>query len=243
MKKIIVFILAFAVASFAAPSDKVAAYLHYSGDVSYKAQKYEEALQNYKNATVIWRELAKTNPVAFNKYLAITLCSTGSVYLNTQKYTEALQSYEEALGIWRELARTERIDYKTELGAWRVLLKADPSAFFNSFVATTLDNIGNSYSKMQKYEDALLNYKSALVVWHQLDKANPNVFNGHIAATMRNIGILYENGKQYKDALQYYKDSLKIFEQLPKIFEHLPNHNYDNQIKELRERIGSLEGQ
>jgi outer membrane protein TolC len=56
----------------------------------------------------IRRQLAKTDPAAYQPGVALTLNNLARLYYSTQRMKEAETAYQEALDIRRQLAKTNR---------------------------------------------------------------------------------------------------------------------------------------
>ena len=80
--------------------------------------------------------------------LSVVFGTTGSVFQSAGRYDKALENLTIALNIQEELAKIE--------------------PFFNTWVATTLNNLGNLLSNMGKLEDAKEKYEGALEKYEAL---------------------------------------------------------------------------
>ncbi|MFC2145752.1 tetratricopeptide repeat protein [Acidobacteriota bacterium] len=107
-------------------------------------------------------------------------------YLSQQnQHHKSLSMYEKAL----PLARTER--QKAEI--------------FN--------NIGNLYSAINNFNDALYSYKKALEIYRNLSQKNlPYIL--YVAKILNNLALLYAKTNRFDDALCSYKEALEIYNKL-----------------------------
>src|SRR5271168_2024752 len=100
------------------------------------------------------RDLAKTNPDAYQPYVAAALNDLANLYKETQRIKEAKNDFKEALGIYRDLAI------------------ANPEAY-TFYVAATLNNLANLFKNTQHMKEAENDYGEALGIYRDLTKANP----------------------------------------------------------------------
>ena len=97
-------------------------------------------------------------------------------------FDEALNLHTSALNIQEELA------------------KIDP--FFNTWVATTLNNLGTLLKNMGRPEDAKTRYERALKMREELLATDPqsSVYQSWVAGTLNNLGALLKNMGSTKGA-------------------------------------------
>ena len=207
-----------------------------AGDDNVNVQKYPEAIDNYKSALKIKvgdktasdklsnaeQLLAKLNAdkakqeIEFNRLLA-----AGDNNVAGQKYPEAIDNYKSALKIKiGDKTASDKLSNAEQLLAKLNADKAKQKIEFNRLLAAGDDNVN-----VQKYPEAIDNYKSALKIKigdktaldklsnaEQLlaklnaDKAKQEIeFNRLLAAGDANVA-----GQKYPEAIDNYKSALKI---------------------------------
>ena len=159
--------------------------------------QFKEAEKCYQEALEILRKLAKENPEAYDRDVAIACNNLGALYSDTNRRKKAEEYYQEALKIFRKLAKEYLETYE-------------------GYVAMTCDNLGNLYSDTNQSKEAEEHYQEALEIRCRLAKKNPEVYEGDVATTCNNLGNLYSNINQRKEAEEYYQEALKIRRRLAK---------------------------
>ena len=129
----------------------------------------KEAEAAYQEALDISRQLAKTNPAAYQPDVAMTLNNLGVLYYTTQRLKEAEAAFQEALDSYRQLAKT------------------NPAAY-QPYVAATLNNLANLYSDTQRLKEAEAAHQEALDIRRQLAKTNPAAYQPDVAQTLSQPG-------------------------------------------------------
>lgn len=119
--------------------------------------------------------------------------------------------------LYHALMRFESAEehYKEVLEIYRNLAKRNPDAF-NSYLAGTLNNLGNLHGDLRNFELAELDYKEALEIYRTLAKRSPDIFNSYLAGTLNNLAALYGNLMNLELAEQHYKEALEIYRELTK---------------------------
>ncbi len=82
----------------------MATTLNNLGNLYGDTQRLKESEQAFQEALQIRRELAKSNPTAYQPYVAQTLNNLGILYITTGRPKESAVVLEEALHIFQELA-------------------------------------------------------------------------------------------------------------------------------------------
>jgi len=125
--------------------------------------------------------------------LSAVLGTTARVLQSKGMFNESLKLYTAALNIQEELA------------------KINP--FFNTWVATTLNNLGALLSDMGRPEEAKTRYERALEIYEALLATDPasSVYQSWVATTLNNLGTLLSDMGNKKGALGCYQKSLDIF--------------------------------
>jgi tetratricopeptide (TPR) repeat protein len=104
-------------------------------------------------------------------------------------------------------------NYLISLDIQEKLAKSDP--FFNTWISTTLNNLGALLSDMGKPEDARNSYERALKMRESLLSGDPGnvVYQSQVAMTLNNLGLFMEKTGNFPDAKKYYEDSLRILKE------------------------------
>jgi tetratricopeptide (TPR) repeat protein len=166
---------------------------HYWAGRSAALGQYDQALQNYQQAAVVYHGQGQYDRAlqSFQQALVIyrevgdragegtTLNNIGAVYHARGQYDQALQNYQQALVIYREVGDRAR-------------------------EGAALDNIGAVYQTRGQYDQALQNYQQALVIRREVgDRAGEGV-------ALNNIGEIHRVRGQYDRALENYQQALVI---------------------------------
>ncbi len=155
---------------------------------------FSEAIENYDEALKILFELDLRD--------ALGKCynNMGVAYMRELNHSEALKKYFASLKIRQELL--EQVMANRQKG------DSDLVKNKRTDVASTLNNIGNSYKDLGNYPEALRNYLSALKIAEEMGSKYG------IALLNNNIGIIYKEQSNYTEALKYYTTAKKIKEEL-----------------------------
>ena len=160
-----------------------------------------------------------------------------STYSETNRFEEACKCYEQAIALTRESLTEEnlaerlfdygkflqdnnqfhRIEeyYQEALDICERLAKANPKAY-ESYVATTLNNLANLYKNTQRFDQAVEYYLRALEIYERLAKTHPEAYEADVAMTLNNLAILYSDTQRFDQAEAYYLRALEIYERLAK---------------------------
>ncbi|AFZ01267.1 CHAT domain-containing protein [Calothrix sp. PCC 6303] len=175
--------------------------------------KYQEALESFQQALVIFRNTGD------KPFEGLTLHNIGGVYKNQGKYREALEVLQQALVIFRNYVDKnfegltlngigtcyEEIgEYQNALSHYQQALNIFEKTKLADGKATSLNNIGEVYRRMGDYQKALENYQQSLILLQQLGNKT------HEARTLANIGLLYFNIGQYQQSLELLQKVLEI---------------------------------
>eukprot|EP00026_Physarum_polycephalum_P000649 Phypoly_transcript_00650.p1 GENE.Phypoly_transcript_00650~~Phypoly_transcript_00650.p1 ORF type:complete len:1327 (+),score=210.69 Phypoly_transcript_00650:37-4017(+) len=146
----------------------------------YRADKHEYAEALLRQVLETKRKLLGNHIEVANtlEYLAWTAHAT-------QRYWKALERYEESIKI------------KTTMHT-----KMDPLS-----IATTLNNIGQTFCAVQKWDDARAHYKKL----YELLKAHRGLNHSDCAIALDNLAKLYaQDPETYEEAQNAYEEALKI---------------------------------
>ncbi len=168
----------------------------------------EKALELFNRVLPIWRSLG------FRQGEANTLNNMGRTYNNLGKREEALKCLNEALAIWREQRNNpqgQSGSHMSQLMAMRRLNQILPNvrdASGPSGEASTLDNIGRTYSEMGRDQEALGYFNQALPLWRDGGE------RGGEALTLNNMGRAYADLGQKQDSLDAFNKALGIWREV-----------------------------
>ncbi|MBR4824316.1 MAG: CHAT domain-containing protein [Spirochaetaceae bacterium] len=168
----------------------------YTADNYYLLGFSYSAIGNY-NTAIIWLKKALSiynSPNGDPKSTVNTLFEIGDAYHILQDYNNAITFYQKAIPF-----------YEKEYGVNHIYLGTDYSL------------IGDCFSKIGKYDEAIVNLKKALEIFE-----SPKIKSGKSASetkddasrfaseTVLGIGTAYEALGEYKNALFYFKKELSL---------------------------------
>ena len=193
------------------------------GDTLFIANKYTEALDLYKQAAEMTKDIENGN----NIHYATALLKNGLIYNELGNHNEALNCFIQSKDIRKRLLGENHLYYATilsdiasvysKMGNYQNALKyylqvkeirkniigeEDP------LYASTLNNIGLMYSYIEDYQNALKYHLETLQIREKIfDEEHP----GHIMS-LGNIGIIYYYMHDYHNALKYDLRAMEILE-------------------------------
>jgi CHAT domain-containing protein len=173
----------------------------------------EKALERFGRALPVWSSMG------LRQAEANTLNYIAKAYDNLGKRDEALKDLNEALSIYRSLGNSQgkgrtlstrdRIRDMGQLRALKELSDELPpnlrQAGGRAGEASTLDNLGKTYSDMGRGEEALTYFNQALPVWREVGE------QGGEALTLNNMGRAYADLGQKQKSLDFYNQALTIW--------------------------------
>ena len=173
----------------------------------------DKALELFSKALPVWSSLG------LRQAEANTLNYIAKAYGNLGKQDEALKDLNEALTLWRDigsgpakgrtLSSRDRMRDMGQLRALRELNDELPpnlkQAGGRAGEASTLDNLGKTYSDMGQGEEAFKYFNQALPIWREVGE------QGGEALTLNNMGRAYADLGQKQNALDYFNQALAIW--------------------------------
>ncbi|MBE9209149.1 tetratricopeptide repeat protein [Nostoc sp. LEGE 06077] len=178
---------------------------------------YVQALDNYEQAL---KELQECCSIFYGTQAAIFNNISGA-YFSLGQYQKSLEFAEKSTNIYKKLGTGE---YKsTDEQAIKLLYNAlgqnaqalqqvtnranvgdafGKDSFQFQGAALNLNNIGQIYSSLGKYDEALKLYQQALEIYKQ------NNYKLGIAVALNNIGRVYQNLGNYNQALEFNQQAL-----------------------------------
>ena len=189
-------------------------------------ENYTEALVNYEKALKIYENASFTSN---HPALISLLTNIGFLYRRRENYTIAMEYYQRALQIQLEVASNHSntaviynniakiyqdglqnsneavLNYNKAVEIFRISLPKD-----HPDLGKTLSSMGDLYSHMDEYEQALISYKEGLKI---LLATAPDRLE--TATTCIKLGLAYVNGfRNYIQALVNLEKGLDIFKNL-----------------------------
>ncbi len=193
---------------------EIKAYLLLSlGILHYQISLYEKAIEYYKQALDISREIGD------RRGEEIHLGNLGSAYSDLGQVEKAIEYHKQALEISREIG--DRHGEGADLGnlglAYSNLGKVEKAIEYHKQAldisreigdrhgeGVWLGNFGLAYSNLGQVEKAIEYYKQALDISREIgDRRNEGVWLG-------NLGLAYSDLGQVEKAIEYYKQALDI---------------------------------
>ncbi|MGA3070707.1 MAG: tetratricopeptide repeat protein, partial [Terracidiphilus sp.] len=175
----------------------------------------EKALALFDQALAVWRELG------LRQVEANTLNYIGKAHNNLGQREQALKDLNEALAIWHDLdssadsGRTmssrDRVRNLGQLRSLKEMNDALPNwreTAGRAGEASTLDNLGRTYSDMGQSEEAFKYFNQALPIWREAGE------RGGEALTLNNMGRAYADLGQKQKSMDAFDQALAIWRAL-----------------------------
>lgn len=212
----------------------------------------EKGLAFFEQALPMWRS------AGISQGEANALTSMGRAYNNLGRRQEALKSLNEALSIWNTIdsGQGQGRQNLRQLLVQKRMDQALPNmrdALGRAGEASTLDNLGQTYSGMGQGKEALDYFNKALPIWREEKEL------GGEALTLNNMGRVYADLGQKQESLDVFNQALAIWRtvgnrpgealtlnNMGRLFRDLGQHetalDYYNQAlpvwRQVRNRIG-----
>ncbi|MGB6301495.1 MAG: tetratricopeptide repeat protein [Rivularia sp. (in: cyanobacteria)] len=191
--------------------------LYKLGEQQLNRGEYREALNNFQQALVIFREIGE------RKSEGVILNNIGEVYRSLGEYPKALDYYQQSLAIDKQvddkagegitlnnigLVYRNLGEYAKALDYYQKSLAIHKQVGNKAEEGSTLNNIGAVYRSLGEYPKALDYLQQSLAIFKQIgDKAG-------VGNTISNIGLVYYDLGEYPKALDYYQQALAIKKQV-----------------------------
>lgn len=207
---------------------------------------YEESLTSYKADT--------------DEYMECILNMAG-LYTKMAEHTKAIELYEKALAYYEEkdlsMYDIELLANHYERYAILSLIINDFDSAQNSILKSieylekfdkketetyklslyeSRNSLGQLYTNLQKYENALEEFKKVDHIIDDLIKHNPKAYLSYKATNNGQLGILYFYLKKYEDSEKYFLSAIEILKEMMK---SSPN-SYLPSIAETYQNMGYL---
>ena len=128
----------------------------------------------------------------------INLQSAFGIYLYEQKQYHLVEGY-----------------FVNALKSIRKLVKENP-AIHMVYMATTLNNLANLHTILNRLDKAEDEFNEALDIYRKLEKDNPDAYIGDLAGTLNNLANLHSKLNRLGKAEDEYKEALDIYRKLTK---------------------------
>ena len=174
---------------------QIAALYHKLANLYYYTQRFKESKKMYKAAIQIRGQLAKENPKAYEKDLAMSYNNLANLYSVTQRFKESEEMHNVAIQIYERLAKENPKTYELDL-------------------ARLYNNLANLYYYTQRFKEGEEMYNVAIQIYERLAKENPKAYESDLARSYRNLAVLYRDTQQFKESEEMYKAAIQIYERL-----------------------------
>ncbi|MER5381738.1 tetratricopeptide repeat protein [Streptomyces sp. NPDC002688] len=207
----------------------------------WRAGLHPQAVATSQQVVDIWRNLAQSNPAAYEPDLASSLSNLGVHLGSVGRHAEGLATEQEAVAIRRRLAqdnptthghhlaeslinlalRLDAIGRRAEalattervIPAYRQLADTDP-ATYEPGLATALNNLGSYLAKAGRHEDALDATEEAIDIRRRLAQDNPTTHGPALAISLNNLGIHLAAAERRAEALAAAEEAVQVDRQL-----------------------------
>ena len=205
-------------------------------DAQRKLKRYGNCALYLEQAYYLVKDLADTNPDAYQDQLAQVLTSKSLMLYETNQLTEAEKSMAEICDIYTEMASDSIEEYVYKLSKaqnnlgniYRRIRQFDKAEQYMTLslnnterlyaqnprkylfdLASTRSNLGLIYKTVYKNDQAESCYKQAIDEMRQLMTYNPDAYREEYMKYLSNMGVLLKAMKRYEEAEAYYIKSLQ----------------------------------
>lgn len=136
-----------------------------------------------------------------------------SLYIAQELGDEACQAFFKMMeGIahyrWRNFGEAEKA-YRGALAIRRKLSLLEPE-LFESYLANTLNNLGNVLADIGDLEGAEITYREAAAIQRKLSMAEPQNYEPALSMTLNNLGTVQSALNRFVEAVESYREALDI---------------------------------
>ena len=205
-------------------------------DAQRKLKRYDNCALYLEKAYHMVKDLANTNPDAYQDQLAQVLTSKSLMLYETNQLTEAEKSMVEICDIYTRMASDSIEGYVYKLSKaqnnlgniYRRISQFDKAEQYMTLslynterlyaqnprkylfdLASTRSNLGLIYKTTHKNDQAESCYKQAIDEMCQLMTYNPDAYREEYMKYLSNMGVLLKTMKRYEEAEVYYIKSLQ----------------------------------
>jgi tetratricopeptide (TPR) repeat protein len=104
--------------------------------------------------------------------------------------------------------------------------------------AKTFNNLGNQYSNINQFSDALVSYEKALGIYRELAEIDPQEYSLYVAVTLNHLALLYKRLNRSGDSLPLFKEALEITKK--RAAENSGDHLYLQCVAQTFNNLGVL---
>jgi tetratricopeptide (TPR) repeat protein len=179
----------------------------------HNARRLEEAVEVYKEALAIYRQLAEQHPHEYLPEVAWTLRALADTLYSLRRLDEAINAYREALTIHQQLT-PEVFDSRSSTEKWDVFSPNFPTVAWRlRSVGGTLNNLGNALLKQGDLKAAVEAYQQSAEIYRRLVGLLPGgVFEFFLALVVFNLGVAYSELSLWDSAAKAYQEALHNFQ-------------------------------
>ena len=156
------------------------------------------ALETSKTAVFNARQLAETNPAAYEPDLAMSINNLANVLSETGDRPGALKAAQEAVDICKRLAKTNPAAYEPDL-------------------AMSINNLAGFLSETGDRSGGLKAAQEAVDIYKRLAKTNPAAYEPDLAMSINNLANHLSETGDRSNALKAAKEAVEIYKHLAKI--------------------------
>ncbi len=156
--------------------------------------------QMHQEAAAIFKKLVDSNDLVYEPYLA-------SVYNNLGIYYSSIEGGHE---------QSEKY-YNLALETYNKCLEDQGDIILKAKAGSTMNNLGDLYNEMGRFEDSEKMYKDALSMFRQLNETLPNHYDSELASSLNGLSSLYQrNDKKDLEVESMTTEALSLLRELVK---------------------------
>jgi len=172
-----------------------AAILMRAGNGFQNLARYDSAVSAFREAELLYRNLAEQNPAPFLTDHAGCLNNLANALSSVGQRREALVLAQESVRVFRQLA-------------------ADNTEASVSSLALSLNNLGLRLSELARREDALAAADEATRLYRRLAASRPDAFLPYLAGSLNNLGTMLSDLGRREEALAAAEEATLLYRQL-----------------------------
>jgi CHAT domain-containing protein len=226
---------------------------------------YTDLGQEDKALTLFDQSLPIYRSLELQQGEAITLNDMGKVYNNLGKRDEALKHLNEAMAIWHEIdsqgakhmTLRQKLHNLGQLKALKEMNEALPNwreTIGRAGEASTLDNLGRTYSDMAQGRKALESFNQALTLWREAGVREGEALTlNNMGSVNADLGLKQKSLEDYSRALAIWHESgsregeALTLNSLGRLYRDLGQHqtalDYYNQALPIWREVGMRNGE
>ncbi|GGZ80074.1 tetratricopeptide repeat protein [Streptomyces bluensis] len=185
------------------PAERVNIHYHLSFSLTH-AGRYVEALTASQQAVALCRPLARSDPAAYEGYLAQCLIALGASLSQVGRRQEALAASEEVVALLLRMQRDRR--------HWRIATRDLPVLTIG--FAHALNNLGAELSAAGRSREALAACEEAVSILRPLAKASPADNEPALATSLISLGASLSANSRRGEALAVVQEAVTLLRRL-----------------------------